>query len=210
MTVGGKSQVKAKEKTFDSELTLAIAAGDTGLIDSWITRLAGLCTGADYPFAPIFASNLLKFWMKAKQNLKRDELVLAYTREYRMDKVGRGFPQAYDSELSDRARSRETAPSKWPSPSASVANEAQMSELIAAMKDVAGKVGGLERGLNAVQSKVGSLETKVGQVPLGQPVPGKVCIACGSADHMYKDCTSKPDGFEPPEWYKNSMGSKKK
>ena len=83
MTVGGKLLIKSKDKTFDSELELAIATGNTGRIDSWVTRLAGLCQDSDYPFAPIFTSNLLKFLMKAKQNLKQDGLVLAYMREHR-------------------------------------------------------------------------------------------------------------------------------
>ena len=42
MTVRGKLLIKSNDK-FDHELELAIAAGNTGRIDSWVTRLAGLC-----------------------------------------------------------------------------------------------------------------------------------------------------------------------
>ena len=204
LTVGGKLLIKSKEKTFDSELQLAIAAGGTGILDSWITRLAGLCTDSDYPYAPIFASNLLKFWMKAKQNLKDDALVLAYMREHRGDKVGRGFPVPYDGELADRARAmdlRPAAPSGGQPGNAGFgqAAAAQMDEVLKAIQSVSSKVGQIESKFSAMQQKVQGMEGKLGN---HAPAAGKSCLACGSADHSFKDCTNVPAGFEPPSWYK--------
>jgi hypothetical protein len=206
LTVGGKLLIKSKEKTFDSELQLAIAAGGTGILDSWITRLAGLCTDSDYPYAPIFASNLLKFWMKAKQNLKDDTLVLAYMREHRGDKVGRGFPVPYDGELADRARAMEPRP---PASSGGASGNsgfgpaaaAQMDEVLKAIQAVSSKMGQVESKMSAMQQKVQGIEGKLGGAVPAVGV-GKTCLACGSTEHSYKDCTDVPNGFEPPSWYK--------
>lgn len=208
LTVGGKMLIKSKEKTFDAELQLATAAGSTALIDSWITRLAGLCTDSDYPYAPIFASNLLKFWMKAKQNLKEDGLVLTYMREHRGDKVGRGFPLAYDGELADRARAngRPVIVGGGAGDSASNAHRmaaaSQMDEVLKAVQSVSSRLVSMEGKLSTVQQKVQGMETKGVGASVGVPLAGKVCLACGSAEHAFKDCPNVPDGFEPPSWYK--------
>jgi hypothetical protein len=207
LTVGGKLLIKSKEKTFDSELQLAIAAGHTGILDSWITRLAGLCTDSDYPYAPIFASNLLKFWMKAKQNLKDETLVLAYMREQRGDKVGRGFPSAYDGELADRARAMDKRPTASQNGSAalSMAAASQMDEILKAVQAVTSKLSSMEGKMSTVQQKVSGLEAKVGSGVTGTPVgtKQKTCLACGAEGHSLKECKDVPADFEPPSWYQS-------
>jgi hypothetical protein len=210
MTVGGKLLIKSKDKTFDHELELAIAAGNTGRIDSWVTRLAGLCQDSDYPFAPIFASNLLKFLMKAKQNLKQDGLVLAYMREHRGDKVGRGFPLAYDSELADRAKASVGDLGAAARADDSSAVNSQLTEVVSALRTVSSKVSSFESSLGTVKSKLASLESKVA---LGEPLKGGTragaCLICDQPGHKFEDCPDKPDGYEPPQWYKEFMAKKK-
>ena len=202
LTVGGKLLIKSKEKTFDAELELAIAEGRTGRIDSWVTRLAGLCQDSDYPFAPIFASNLLKFLMKAKQNLKQDSLVLAYMREHRGDKVGRGFPLAYDSELADRAKAAVVDHQMPTRGDESTAMSAQLAEIASAVRTVSSKVGSFEASLQSVKTNLKALENKVASGESSK-MGGRNCLICDLPGHKFEDCPDKPDGYEPPKWYKD-------
>ena len=203
LTVGGKMMIKSKEKTFDVILEEACKQGDSGLVDSWITRLASLCTSSDFGFATGFASNLLKFWMKAKQSLKNDALVLACMREHRGDKVGRGFPLPYDPELADRARTRV----QGAVPASGGAQEQQNAEILRAVSEATARLSSIARDVASLGSKVSALE-RSGPRSSAPPVFEEGCLACGSGDHVFKDCPAVPEGFQAPAWYKKRNGTR--
>jgi hypothetical protein len=204
-SVGGKDVVKQKVDNFEAILLRGIANNDASGIDAWITRTTSLVTASEHPFAANMASRTLQWWLRAKSTLKDPRALLYYVSEYRLERVGRLFPQLFDAEIAQRAMNMAISgeyktggalqPAKGNSDtqSADTKNEAKaekadevMQEVLTQVQKLAGQLGNLSGKVQSVSDRIVTLETR--------SKPGsdnRRCHKCGSPDHVVANCPDK-------------------
>jgi len=192
--------------TFDVVLQRGIAANDATALDAWITRTCSLATASEHPFAANFASRTLQWWLRAKSTLKYPRALLYYVLEYRLERVGRLFPELFDAEIAQRAMNMHSSGLVPPGLGASAdgtgradgTHAKSVSEMTEKMNELLTSMGKMASTMDTVAGRVRGLSDRVGEVEKkagspGGPNKGRKCHKCGSTDHLVANCPEKED-----------------
>jgi hypothetical protein len=207
-SVGGKDVIKQKIDNFDAILLRGIANNDASGIDAWITRTTSLVTASEHPFSANMASRTLQWWLRAKSTLKDPRALLYYVSEYRLERVGRLFPQLFDAEIAQRAMNMatsgehksetafspakgnggmQTADTKSEAKEAAEKAGEAMQEVLSQVSKLVGQMGNLNSKVQAVSDRMGTIEARAKTTPPGT----RRCHKCGSTEHVVADCPDK-------------------
>ena len=205
--VGGRDVVKQKVENFDAILLRGIASNDASGVDAWITRTTSLVTASEHPYSAAMASRTLQWWLRAKSTLKDPRALLYYVSEYRLERVGRLFPELFDAEIAQRAMNMANSGEYKPEnpgalPKASggalggdTKNEAKgatdksgemMQEVLTQVAKLASQMGNLNSKVQAVSDRMGTIEARKGGA-----AGTRRCHKCGSTEHVVADCPER-------------------
>lgn len=181
---GGKDAVKYKLPTFETAMAASKREVSLAPVQTFILQTTNsLQKGCDHQFAASAAARINNWWMRGNRALEpRGVLaVLTYFEDYRIAYRGRGLPEEFDAEISQRA----AGVTESGNPGSSGRHASQGRQKDEEMSSLTSQISDLIKTIKDQNSRIGQLEAEV--------KGGKKdrCNICGATDHWARNCPEK-------------------